>query len=444
MQVSQSLTLAFFVLLVPSVLLLALVRSHTLNLYWVSPQFRTFLLVSSGVLSWLISYWLHEDIRVTMHPAVGTLSVGFAFLGLLFVAGAWLKESSDLAWFGVFSAEWPLVFSVVVVLFFVSQRARRFCRELLKTRPAAFWIAGLVVFLAALLVSLRFKNLQLVEGTTMSARAGVPSLVMIVFLLSFTFQLYLKRRLGVVLSFALALFLLGLTITSRMLHSPWHLVWWYSHNLYFASLFLSAYGILEGNRARERDQLIAELGALSEKLEDQSLRDPLTRCFNRRYIEDALENELRKVVRSSLPLALLIVDADYFKLVNDTYGHPLGDAVLVELADRMRSVMRKSDILARYGGEEFFVLLPQTNRIGGQELAAKMLNAVRSQPFQEKTAALRVTISIGVADTLSPGVTGSLSLVEAADRALYTAKRSGRDRAVTLEPLTFQIPSDEP
>jgi diguanylate cyclase (GGDEF)-like protein len=251
---------------------------------------------------------------------------------------------------------------------------------------------------------------------------------------------YFRRRRPIILPFSTGLLVFLLARVSALMGDPWQLLWWYSYLLYFGGLILVAYGVLEGQRVREREELIGRLEDLTSQLEEQSLRDPLTGAYNRRHLMNALESEFKRALRGRLPLTLLVCDVDGFKDVNDSHGHPCGDFVLKEIARRLGDSVRLSDVVGRCGGEEFWILLPQTNRLGGQGVANKTLETIR-QPLVWEDQVLTVTMSIGIADTLSPAARDVPSLIHEADRALYMAKRAGKNRAIIVEPLTFSLPT---
>jgi diguanylate cyclase (GGDEF)-like protein len=128
-----------------------------------------------------------------------------------------------------------------------------------------------------------------------------------------------------------------------------------------------------------------------------------------------------------------MIDVDHFKVYNDTYGHPQGDIVLQDLARLLREMSRTSDIVARYGGEEFAVILPETDSVNAQKIGQRLREQVERHPFrgQERLPAGTLTVSIGVATHTSAG--GKDALLQAADTALYTAKREGRNRVCVAE-----------
>ena len=163
--------------------------------------------------------------------------------------------------------------------------------------------------------------------------------------------------------------------------------------------------------------------------------DSLTGVFNRRAFMERAEKEYAIAQRNKTSLALLMIDIDFFKRVNDEYGHPTGDDVLVDVARLLNSRLRMQDTLGRYGGEEFCILLPVTDEAGAMALAETLRSAVADTPLATGRKGISVTISIGV--TVCPTSCadcnlGFYKLLDDADAALYQAKRDGRNRAVSL------------
>jgi diguanylate cyclase (GGDEF)-like protein len=182
------------------------------------------------------------------------------------------------------------------------------------------------------------------------------------------------------------------------------------------------------NVAEHTNLALANL-LLRETLHHQSIRDPLTGLYNRRYLEEAMEEEIYRAARNQSSLGLIMLDVDHFKQFNDRFGHDAGDELLRELGNFLMAKARQSDIACRYGGEEFIVILP-----GTMAAVAKKAEQLREQ-FRHHTIVHqgqilgRTTISLGVATYPEHGVTPK-ALIQTADKALFQAKEEGRDRVV--------------
>lgn len=175
--------------------------------------------------------------------------------------------------------------------------------------------------------------------------------------------------------------------------------------------------------------LVAALEQARHTAHTLSMTDVLTGLHNRRHFMQTAQRELDLAQRHGLPMALLILDIDHFKRVNDQHGHDVGDQVLVEVGRRCAQVLRATDLLARWGGEEFMVLLPNTGYEQVHQLAERMRETVAySAQLYAAQGAVKVTISIGVAGTVPQQPTTLDTLVQQADRALYDAKRAGRNQ----------------
>jgi diguanylate cyclase (GGDEF)-like protein len=167
--------------------------------------------------------------------------------------------------------------------------------------------------------------------------------------------------------------------------------------------------------------------AAADRLMDLSGRDPLTGLANRRQFLALAADERRRAKRMGEPLALLLLDLDHFKQVNDLYGHPAGDAALRALGRLLRRHLRPSDIVGRYGGEEFIMLLPGTDQQSGLTVADRLRALVAATAFDAQ-GNVRLTASIGVVASESPHEIPFAQLLASADRALYRAKQSGRNQ----------------
>jgi diguanylate cyclase (GGDEF)-like protein len=166
---------------------------------------------------------------------------------------------------------------------------------------------------------------------------------------------------------------------------------------------------------------------LHEEAQRLSITDGMTGLWNYRYFTMTVTKEIERAARFDRPLALLMLDLDHFKDVNDSFGHQRGDAVLIELAGRIRAEARDVDTIARYGGEEIVVVLPETDETGARQAAERLCAAIRRKPFGDPgQPPIRLTVSVGVAVFPRHGSTAS-SLLACADAALYEAKHAGRD-----------------
>jgi two-component system cell cycle response regulator len=164
---------------------------------------------------------------------------------------------------------------------------------------------------------------------------------------------------------------------------------------------------------------------------EQAVTDALTGLHNRRYMEGHLATLVQQAIQAGRALSVVIADIDYFKSVNDTYGHDAGDAVLREFAARLRRNTRGIDLACRLGGEEFVVIMPDTELSRAVPAAERVRACIEAEPFQiNSTTQLRVTASVGIA-TLERKDDTPETLFKRADTALYTAKRNGRNRVVS-------------
>jgi diguanylate cyclase (GGDEF)-like protein len=172
---------------------------------------------------------------------------------------------------------------------------------------------------------------------------------------------------------------------------------------------------------------LREIDELQEQLREQANRDPLTGLYNRRYLDSTLERELSRCKRDGHSLALILIDIDHFKQVNDTYGHQAGDEILLRLSALLGSMARAGDVACRYGGEEFLLLMPTMPLISAQERAEALRLSFGNLDVPFGDFRLRATVSIGIAAYPGHG-TSSDELIRHADTALYRAKRLGRNR----------------
>ncbi len=183
-------------------------------------------------------------------------------------------------------------------------------------------------------------------------------------------------------------------------------------------------------RSDELGEIARKLKEITERIKDSIVRDPLTRLFNRRYCRESLSMALEWAKRYDKPLSIGMIDIDNFKRVNDTYGHLVGDQVLICLAHRLKRVLRRSDYLCRVGGEEFVFVMPETDLDTAFKVAERLRNAIETYVCETTSGGVKITISIGIATSTKDDTYETL--IVRADRALYMAKRMGKNRVCTI------------
>jgi two-component system, cell cycle response regulator len=190
----------------------------------------------------------------------------------------------------------------------------------------------------------------------------------------------------------------------------------------FGPVFAFRYSVMDGTQK-----------ALLEQLYQSSVLDALTGAFNREYFNSVLATDMAHPQSTAPELCLLMLDIDHFKRVNDEHGHQAGDAVLVELVNRIRVRLRHSDVLCRFGGEEFAIILRGTTLANAARMAERLRLAARKHKVKHADKALSVTVSIGCASIACCEQKTPDALVAVADRRLYAAKHAGRDRVVVSD-----------
>ena len=193
---------------------------------------------------------------------------------------------------------------------------------------------------------------------------------------------------------------------------------------------IKSFPISESNKT----DVIKKINFMYSQTRHMSVTDALTGLFNRRHFESTIDREFMRTKRYSSDLSIAVFDIDYFKKINDTYGHLCGDYVLKEIAYIALETFRKTDILFRYGGEEFVVILTETPIDKAVIPLERFRKTIEDYPFFYDNNSLKVTVSIGV-ETLNPNIFTSDDLFGNADKALYHAKGNGRNKIVTSSSL---------
>ncbi len=182
---------------------------------------------------------------------------------------------------------------------------------------------------------------------------------------------------------------------------------------------------------------VLESRILMEKLRDSSLRDGLTGLYNRRFLEEYIDQEQAHILREKINYDIMMIDIDFFKLVNDNYGHDIGDSVIKALSNILQASIRDSDMAIRYGGEEFLILLRRTTSEATMKIASNIHSAFKQQKFAAGNETIEKTLSIGIARLPEDG-DSIWKVIKYADTALYSAKNTGRDKIVEFTSDMFE------
>lgn len=187
--------------------------------------------------------------------------------------------------------------------------------------------------------------------------------------------------------------------------------------------------ITERKRAqKELEKLNRELMKSNKKLRQLTLRDPHTDLYNHRYLEEVLEAEFYRARRHAHPLSVIMLDIDYFKSINDVYGHRFGDLVIKQFAKQLRRMVRRYDIVIRFGGEEFVIISPGTDRLTAFTLAQRILEAINLYNFGDRKQILKLKLSVAVVSYPEDKITTGMGLVDIADKILHKVKEDGGNR----------------
>lgn len=192
----------------------------------------------------------------------------------------------------------------------------------------------------------------------------------------------------------------------------------------------------------EKFRMKTEIKQAMEKMAELSTKDELTDLYNRRYFMESAEREVAGTARYGKNLSLLMLDLDFFKQINDTHGHPAGDAVLKQTARMLKQSIRTYDVACRYGGEEFAVIMPNTSLIDARTFCERLRKKIENTTVRHDSKNLRITVSIGLAEYLPEIDKSILQLIKRADDGLYAAKQQGRNRVVAVDENAMRAAAD--
>lgn len=195
--------------------------------------------------------------------------------------------------------------------------------------------------------------------------------------------------------------------------------------------------VTEPKRSDEQMKLLyREIVKSNKQMEQLALRDSQTGLYNHRYLNEVIESEFYRARRYAHPISVIMLDIDYFKSINDVYGHDFGDFVLQQFAKQLKRMVRRYDIVVRYGGEEFIVLSPGTDRVKAVALAQRLLDILKTYNFGDKKHAVKLKLSMGVASYPEEPMKKGMDLISTADRVLNKVKREGGNRVYSLPDMS--------
>ena len=427
-----------------------MVATHARDPMLILPGFLPALASLTALADMLIAYLLWGQARAGEEPALVLLAVTYLGSAVLVAANAWLfpaaffvageRMGEAAAWLWVF---WHVLFAGGVTAYGLYPAAW--------SRPANFprvarRSAGIMAILVVAAVTLARSGYlpALVGGARFHLPAFLLGVIPVAMVLAMVALAY-GRRARTVLDTWLFVAMAGIWCDAALMHrgaGRFSVGWYAAHAVSLAASLAVLLGCLaEVNRLYGRlvwrearmNHANAHLRAVNSELSTIAERDALTQLLNRRAVLQHLSEHFEAWRLGDAPFGILMIDLDHFKTINDEWGHLAGDEVLAQVAARLRTAVRRSDVVGRYGGEEFLVVLPGTGAQGVRATAAKLLEAVRAMPFGYQDRPIPVTVSIG-ATCVDDKDADADSTIARADRALYAAKRDGRDRQVWADP----------
>ncbi|CAE6730113.1 GGDEF domain-containing protein [Paraburkholderia domus] len=382
-------------------------------------------------------------------PLLRWLTLGFLGFVLVYALhGAFTGMAHHNIWlFLLYGPASRLVMSVLLLIGLLSyHNAPDAVEQRSKPRP---WLAWIAVFVLIDLVVGLIANSPI--AGSLAVRLSMEGGALIFSTLNVMVLMLRRIRSPLMVIYGISITAFALSSLAFILGKPWNHMWWLAHAIFAAGFFLLSYGVVQAFRTTRsfstiysQEELMSRLaeamarteGALQElqrtnhKLEHLAATDPLTGAANRREFIQQVEAEIARARREGAPFSLLALDLDNFKLINDNYGHQVGDEVLQRFVQKCLDAIRPYDGVARVGGEEFMVLLPRAALDMARSVAERVRGAVATDEFYTETGRpVAITVSVGVSEFGRDGDTID-TLLRVADERLYRAKHDGRNRVV--------------
>ncbi|UIF88435.1 GGDEF domain-containing protein (plasmid) [Cupriavidus necator] len=396
-----------------------------------------------------ITYVTWRCYQSSGEPLLRWLTLGFLGFVLIYALhGAFTGMAHHNIW--LFLLYGPASRLVMAVLLFVGllsfDKKPDDAKERKKTSRWWGWI-GVFLLIDIAVAAIAYSPFAGHPGVRLSLEGGA----LLFSTLNVTAMVMRRIRSPLMLIFGISVAAFALSSVAFMLGRPWNHMWWLAHAIFAGGFFLLSYGVVQAFHTTRsfatiysQEEWMARLAAAmgrtesalqalkrtNQKLEHLAATDPLTGAANRRTFMQRIEAEITRAKREGEAFSLLALDLDNFKVVNDHYGHQVGDEVLQDFVRRCFDAIRPYDGVARVGGEEFMVLLPRSARELASSIGERLRTAIESSVF-ESSAGRKVpmTVSIGVAEFGRDGYTID-TILRAADERLYKAKEEGRNRVV--------------
>jgi diguanylate cyclase (GGDEF)-like protein len=429
--------------LVPSVAILYLYYFGNPTLRFVDYGFHELAIGVACSLSTFVSYITWRCYRHSGEPFLFWIALGLTGFTAIYLPHGILTRTADCnIW--LFLIFGPASRVVMVACFFIAllQYGKPAHEAERRSKLVPLWLAlclfALVDALITGVIQSGAANVQLLrvvlEGLTIVFAMG--SIILFFFRLS-------RFSSPLMWMYTLAMAAFAQASTSFLLASAWDHQWWLGHVISAAGFFILSYGIVEAfhttrafSTVYSQQEMMSRLEEANRELDRMASYDFLTGAANRRLFLQRVDEELARAERSGTPTALLLLDLDHFKTVNDGYGHQAGDMVLTAFVARIRDIVRLPDLIGRFGGEEFLVLLPNSNLQQAFVIAERIRKAMDRSPIAVSNGDLTITVSIGVAEFGQDGEDVA-SVLRKADQRLYVAKAGGRNQVISYADPTL-------
>lgn len=422
--------------LVPSLGIAYIELFQDRGLRFISHGFHEFAIALAIALSAFVTYVTWRCYQSSGEVFLRWLTLGFLGFTLIYAPHGALTRTSECVTPMLF-----LLFGPVSRLFLAACLILGLLRygEPAEARRSANWWLGWVAGLLA--VDVAVGIVAITEAATHPVlRIVLEGAAMALVAAGIAIMLARRIRGPLMAIYTISLAAFGQSSVSFLLAQPWSHQWWMGHTIFAAGFFLLSYGVVQAFHTTRAFSTVFSQEELMRRLEDANAEllrlattDPLTDVANRRHFLEQLAAEVRRRARGGEDLSLLSLDLDYFKSVNDTYGHQAGDEVLKAFAGVMKREARAVDTVGRMGGEEFMILMPATDGAAARVAAERIRQSVAALAIAAGGQTLKATVSIGVARFGPDGETAE-AVFAAADRRLYEAKSGGRNRVVGPSP----------